>query len=148
MYTAIMKTENIRVTKLQDGFANAEEAQLHVDDNIEDYPDAFALPTPDAPVHWWRVGSGNDVTVLEPAPSGNPNDYIHTRRQFKMLLTDAMEDEIKSIIQAATTTKLKREIRAFFEDEQVFTWGDPTMVKIRNRMDPAIAEAFEADWIA
>lgn len=81
------------------------------------------------------------------APSTNPNYYTHTRRSFKMLLTNAMEAEINSKIQGIANAKVKREIRAFFEDELVFRWNDPTMVKLRNNLEPATAVALEAAWI-
>ncbi len=89
------------------------------------------------------------IASLAPAPrSTDPTKYSHTRRQFKMLLTDTIEAEIKLVIAGITTMKLKREVSALLEEESVFRWVDPTMVKLRNRMEPAIAEALESAWVA
>ena len=68
MYTAIMKTENGRISKLQDGFSNAAKAQKHVDKHNARFPDAFVVTTPDAPVDWWLVEANNVVTISKPAP--------------------------------------------------------------------------------
>ena len=80
--------------------------------------------------------------------STDPNKYTHTRRSFKMLLTDAMEAEIKSKIQAIPSAGIKREVRAFFEDEPIFRWDDPTMIKLRNNLESTTVVALEAAWVA
>ena len=63
-----MKIRNNRVAKLQDGFGNGAKAQKHVDKHLDRFPDAFVVPTPDAPVDWWLVEANNVVTISKPAP--------------------------------------------------------------------------------
>ena len=70
-----------------------------------------------------------------------------TRRLFKMLLTDAMEDAIKAEIQSLPRGPLKREFRAWWENEQNFRWDDETMVKMIARLDPATVADIETAWI-
>ena len=68
--------------------------------------------------------------------------------QHKSHITVNLRPEDGSVILMRQVSTRWEKIRAFFEDEHIFRWEDQTMVKLRNRMKPEIAEAFEAAWIA
>ena len=85
---------------------------------------------------------------LVPAPaSTDPNDYTHTRRAFKTLLTDAMEAEIKGLVQGIPNAEVKREVRIWWEETDVFRWDDATMIKLIAAVTPATAAAIEVAWL-
>jgi hypothetical protein len=114
-YTAIMKTENGRVAKFQDGFGTSADAQTHADKHSDRFPDAFVVPTPDAPVAWWKVGSNNVVTVSEPVKTQTVIDAE----------IDAETDSDRSKGERADRLMLFRVLRA----------ADPTYTKAQFRRD-------------
>ncbi len=92
-------------------------------------------------------GDALDFVDVMPVLVKNPNDFSHTRRQFRMLLTDAHEAEIKAAFQALKRGKVKRALRIWWNDETIYRWDDVEMQKILKLVTPATAAAIEAAWI-
>lgn len=82
----------------------------------------------------------------KPKPT-NPASYTHSRRQFRVILTDAQEAEIKAAIQAMPKGKAKRATRAWWADETEYRWDDVEFRKLRKLLLPDTVTAIKESWI-
>ncbi|PCJ75519.1 MAG: hypothetical protein COA53_06390 [Rhodobacteraceae bacterium] len=125
----------------------------HYADTDGNYLGGFGENTspPKGAIRTTEPNRGDDVLVggvwrPNPVPPTSM-DCTHTRREFMLLLTDTMEDEINAVITTLPRGKQKRALRAWWLDEQVFRWDDPEMIKLRRRLKKSTVTAMRKAWV-
>lgn len=111
-YTVVMDVVNNRATKFIDNFETEEEAQAHIDEFIERWPNAFIVDNdsvPAGPVTSWLFDGQNNVTIVPP-PEDISDEEREYRTQRAQIIADSFIPQFIAMTPAQVTNYIETNV--------------------------------------